>query len=174
MVNPNTTSTQPYLLRALYEWCGDNGLTPHIAVLVDDAVQVPHEYVRNGQIVLNIGFDATNSLKIGNEYIEFKARFGGIPRDIFIPINRVLAIYARETDQGMAFSETGQEVGAEVDISGVEPPAVVPLGKHSGPRPLSPAVISPAAQDSGQTDDDNGPDEPPTKPGGKSSLRIVK
>ena len=95
-----TTSTQPYLLRALYEWCSDNGLTPHIAVRVDETVQVPREFVQNGQIVLNIGFDATNGLKMGNDYIEFKARFGGVPRDIFIPVNRVLAIYARETGQG--------------------------------------------------------------------------
>ena len=96
-------STRPYLVRALYEWCTDNGLTPYVAVMVDDTVQVPREYVQDGEIVLNVSFDATSSLKLGNEFIEFKARFGGKPRDIMVPMNRVMAIYARENGQGMAF-----------------------------------------------------------------------
>lgn len=98
-----STSTRPYLVRALYEWCTDNGLTPHVAVLVDDRVQVPREFVQNGEIVLNISFDATSGLKLGNDFIEFKARFGGVPRDILVPMDRVIAIYARENGQGMAF-----------------------------------------------------------------------
>ena len=96
-------STRPYLIRALYEWCTDNGFTPYVAVLVDDTVRVPNEYVKDGEIVLNISFDATSSLKLGNEYIEFKARFAGTAREIMVPINRVIAIYARENGQGMAF-----------------------------------------------------------------------
>ena len=96
-------STRPYLVRALYEWCTDNGLTPYVAVMVDETVQVPREYVQDGEIVLNISFDATSSLKLGNEFIEFKARFGGKPREIMVPMNRVMAIYARENGQGMAF-----------------------------------------------------------------------
>ena len=98
-----STSTRPYLIRALYEWCADNGLTPYVAVMVDDTVQVPREHVKNGEIVLNISMDATSALKLGNEFIEFKARFGGVARDIHVPVNRVLAIYARENGQGMAF-----------------------------------------------------------------------
>ena len=98
-----STSTRPYLIRALYDWCTDNGLTPYVAVLVDDTVQVPREYVKNGEIVLNISFDATSSLKLGNDFIEFKARFAGTARDIMVPVNRVIAIYARENGQGMAF-----------------------------------------------------------------------
>ena len=98
-----SSSTRPYLIRALYEWCTDNALTPYIAVLVDDTVQVPREYVQNGEIVLNISFDATSGLKLGNEFVEFKARFGGVPRDIMVPMDRVIAIYARENGQGMAF-----------------------------------------------------------------------
>ena len=98
-----STSTRPYLVRALYEWCTDNGLTPYVAVLVDERVQVPQEFVQNGEIVLNISFDATSGLKLDNEFIEFKARFGGVPRDIFVPMDRVIAIYARENGQGMAF-----------------------------------------------------------------------
>jgi stringent starvation protein B len=98
-----SSSTRPYLIRALYDWCTDNGLTPYIAVLVDETVQVPREYVKNGEIVLNISFDATSSLKLGNEFIEFKARFAGAAREIMVPVNRVIAIYARENGQGMAF-----------------------------------------------------------------------
>ncbi len=99
----DSTSTRPYLIRALYEWCTDNGFTPYVAVLVDDTVRVPNEYVKDGEIVLNISFDATSSLKLGNEFIEFKARFAGSAREIMVPINRVIAIYARENGQGMAF-----------------------------------------------------------------------
>ena len=78
-------STRPYLVRALYEWCTDNGFTPYVAVMVDETVQVPREYVQDGEIVLNVSFDATSSLKLGNEFIEFKARFGGKPREIMVP-----------------------------------------------------------------------------------------
>jgi stringent starvation protein B len=98
-----STSTRPYLIRALYEWCTDNGLTPYVAVAVDETVQVPREFVKDGEIVLNISFDATSGLSIGNEFLVFKARFGGIPREISVPIERVIAIYARENGQGMAF-----------------------------------------------------------------------
>ena len=100
----DSSSTQPYLIRALYEWCTDNGFTPYLSVSVDDSVQVPHEYVKDGEIVLNISFDATSSLKLGNEFIEFKGRFAGTARDISVPVGRVTAIYARENGQGMAFA----------------------------------------------------------------------
>ena len=98
-----STTTRPYLIRALHEWCTDNGFTPYLAVRVDDSVQVPREYVKDGEIVLNVGIDATNALQLGNDYIEFTARFGGKPRDIMVPVGRVIAIYARENGQGMAF-----------------------------------------------------------------------
>ena len=100
---PDASSTRPYLLRALHEWCTDSGFTPYVAVLVDETVQVPMEYVKNGEIVLNVSYDATSGLRLGNDFIEFKARFAGVAREILIPINRVLAIYARENGQGMAF-----------------------------------------------------------------------
>ncbi|GER19519.1 ClpXP protease specificity-enhancing factor [Variovorax boronicumulans] len=104
MINAlESSSTRPYLIRALYEWCTDNGFTPYVAVLVDDTVQVPREYVKNGEIVLNISFDATSSLKLGNDFIEFRARFAGTAREISVPVGRVIAIYARENGQGMAF-----------------------------------------------------------------------
>jgi stringent starvation protein B len=99
----DSPSTRPYLIRGLYEWCTDSGFTPFIAVLVDERVRVPNEFVKDGEIVLNISFDATSALKLGNDYIEFKGRFGGVARDILVPVDRVLAIYARENGQGMAF-----------------------------------------------------------------------
>jgi stringent starvation protein B len=99
----DSSSTRPYLIRALYEWCTDSGFTPFIAVLVDETVRVPNEFVKDGEIVLNISFDATSSLNLGNECIEFKGRFGGVARDIYVPVDRVLAIYARENGHGMAF-----------------------------------------------------------------------
>lgn len=96
-------STKPYLIRALFDWCEDHGFTPYLAVMVDDTVQVPHEYVNNGEIVLNISSDATSGLVLGDEWIEFKARFAGVPRDIMLPVGKVIAIYARENGQGMSF-----------------------------------------------------------------------
>ncbi len=97
------TSTKPYFMRAIYEWCTDNGYTPYLAVKVTPGVRVPMEFVRNGEIVLNISFGATSSLKMDNEEVSFKARFGGISRDICIPVGNVIAIYASENGQGMAF-----------------------------------------------------------------------
>ena len=114
MNTPETTSTRPYLIRALYEWCTDNGLTPYVAVAVDETVQVPREYVKNNEIVLNISFDATSSLKLSNDFIEFKARFAGSSREIMVPIARVIAIYARENGQGMSFP-MGASGSAETD-----------------------------------------------------------
>ena len=100
---PIGISTRPYLIRALHEWCTDSGLTPYIVVRVDDTVHVPREYVSNGEIVLNVSDEATSALQISNEFVVFQARFGGRPREISVPIGRVVAIYARENGQGMAF-----------------------------------------------------------------------
>ena len=99
----NGSSTRPYLIRALHEWCTDNGYTPYLAVHVDETVQVPLEYVKNGEIVLNVSFEATSALTLGNDVVSFRARFGGVARDISVPVDRVVAIYARENGQGMAF-----------------------------------------------------------------------
>jgi len=96
-------STKPYLIRAIYEWCNDSGFTPYIAVAVAEGVRVPPEHVKNGEIVLNVSALATNRLTLGNQAIEFQARFGGVARDVYVPIERVIAIYARENGQGMAF-----------------------------------------------------------------------
>ncbi|MSQ65798.1 MAG: ClpXP protease specificity-enhancing factor, partial [Limnohabitans sp.] len=104
MINiSQSTSTRPYLVRAMHEWCTDNGFTPYVAVLVDETVQVPREHVSNGEIVLNVSFDATSGMQLSNEFIQFKARFGGVAREIVVPMGRVIAIYAKENGQGMAF-----------------------------------------------------------------------
>ena len=96
-------STKPYLIRALYDWCVDNGFTPYLAVFVDANVQVPMEYVKNDEIVLNISPTSSQGLAIDNDWISFKARFGGVPKEIMLPVSHVMAIYARENGQGMSF-----------------------------------------------------------------------
>jgi len=100
------TSTRPYLIRALYEWIEDNGMTPHLLVNAEaPGVTVPRQHVREGQIVLNINAVAVRDLRLGNDWIEFSARFGGVARAVQIPVLAVQAIYARENGQGMAFGE---------------------------------------------------------------------
>ena len=111
------SSTRPYLIRALHDWCTDNGFTPYIAVYVDASVQVPQEYVKNNEIVLNVGFEATSGLKLGNDQIAFKARFGGSAREIAVPIDHVVAIYARENGQGMAFPAPSAPGGAGLAVT---------------------------------------------------------
>ena len=134
------TSTRPYLIRALHDWCTDNGFTPYIAVFVDEQVRVPKEYVKNNEIVLNVGFEATSSLKLGNELIEFKARFGGTSREIAVPIDHVIAIYARENGQGMAFPMPSDAASADV------PAAPTPAVKSAPPAaPRGPRLAGPPA-----------------------------
>ena len=96
-------SNKPYLIRALHQWCTDFGFTPFIAVVVDSRVEVPMEFVKNDEIVLNLSLEACHQLQLENDWISFQARFGGIPRKIMVPVSHVLAIYARENGQGMSF-----------------------------------------------------------------------
>lgn len=98
-------STKPYLIRAIYEWCVDGGFTPYIAVLVDARTRVPMEHVKDGQIVLNIGYDATRNLKIDNDMINFSARFNGTSRELAVPVSAVMGIFAKENGQGMFFKK---------------------------------------------------------------------
>jgi stringent starvation protein B len=133
------TSTRPYLIRALHDWCTDNGFTPYIAVFVDEHVLVPKEYVKNNEIVLNVGFEATSALKLGNELIEFKARFGGTSREIAVPIDHVIAIYARENGQGMAFPMPSDTAGSDAGDAGKPDSAGAP---SRGPRLAGPAGAS--------------------------------
>ena len=96
-------SNKPYLIRALHQWCSDNGFTPFMAVFVDSRVEVPMEFVKNDEIVLNLSTEACHQLQMENDYISFQARFGGVPKKILVPITHILAIYAKENGQGMSF-----------------------------------------------------------------------
>ena len=116
---PALTSTRPYLIRAMHEWCSDNGFTPYISVFVDKNTLVPIEHVKDNEIILNISIDATSGLQIGNEFINFKSRFSGVVRDLMIPINNVQAIFAKENGQGMSFPKVAisEDVVAQSDTS---------------------------------------------------------
>jgi stringent starvation protein B len=131
-------STRPYLIRGLYEWCTDNGFTPFIAVLVDESVRVPNEFVKDGEIVLNISFDATSALQLGNDYIEFKGRFGGVARDILVPVDRVLAIYAKENGQGMAFPLLASTASPAPKPNVEAQPATLTSVSSEKPEPTNP------------------------------------
>ena len=139
-------STKPYLIRAIYEWCTDSGLTPHLVVAVGKHTSVPMEFAKDGQIVLNVSQGATRNLLIGNDLIQFSARFNGASRDIEVPIDAVLSIYARENAQGLSFAV--EEGGGDRDAEDEAQP-------DSAVSSLSPD------------------DEPPT-PRGKPQLKLVK
>ncbi len=108
------TSSRPYLIRAMYDWIVDNGMTPHLLVDAErEGVIVPRQYVENGRIILNIAPSAVASLSLGNERIEFNARFGGAPMKVDLPVEAVMAIYVRENGQGMMFSEEGDDTSPQ-------------------------------------------------------------
>ena len=162
------TSTRPYLIRALHDWCTDNGFTPYIAVFVDAKVQVPTEFVKNNEIVLNVGFEATSALKLGNEAIEFKARFGGSSREIMVPVDHVIAIYARENGQGMAFP-----VPTDAPAGGSAAAGDEASTNAASPRSPRLALTDTAPVRPGRSEV---PPPPPTEPtpGGRPSLKRVK
>lgn len=139
-------STKPYLIRAIHEWCADSGFTPYLSVKVDANTRVPQEYVKNGEIVLNLSYDATHKLTITNELVQFSARFGGVSRECSIPMPAVAGIFARENGHGLFFA-AGEE-----------------------------AVVSASASGSGgaKTPDTNREPEPPTPPPTRPKLQIVK
>ena len=160
-------STKPYLLRAIYEWCTDSGYTPYLAVKVDSATTVPMEYVRKGEIILNISYGATSGLKMDNDAIHFRARFNGVSREIYIPVHNVLAIYANENGQGMAF---------EVNVTASEMPAPAPAEAASASPSLS-AVPNDAAEPAATPEPaTTGPDDDndPPKKGGRPTLTRIK
>lgn len=187
------TSTRPYLLRALHDWCTDNGFTPYIAVHVDAGVQVPREYVKNDEIVLNIGFEATSGLKLGNDFVEFRARFGGVARDIVVPVDHVVAIYARENGQGMAFpmpveaaagsEPTGSRGPAGAAAASGPAGAAAPRGLRlasteppdaSGPAGAGSKAGASDAADAGAGAADDEPTDPSAPGGGRPSLKRIK
>ncbi len=175
-------STKPYLIRAIFEWCTDSGYTPFIAVHVDGNTRVPQEFVKNNEIVLNISALATSKLVIGNEAVEFQARFGGRARAISVPIANVSAIYARENGHGMAF-----DLAEAASARGHEVPALpAPSSPESGSAPAS-ASTSTSIEETHPERETITPREPlkivedldkPQPPGdgpkGKPRLTIVK
>jgi stringent starvation protein B len=182
----SATSTKPYLIRAIFDWCTDNGYTPYLAVAVDERTEVPREHVREGEIVLNISSTATNRLDLGNEFVHFQARFNGVARNIVVPVENVTAIYARESGHGMAFEVN--KAPAIVESSDASP---APANAH---KPVSLKAVD-SAQSSDQTDSPQAvpdlpgppaaqdvgapPDEPPTPSapppgGGRPKLTVVK
>jgi stringent starvation protein B len=146
----NEIPTKPYLLRALFEWCVDNGYTPHLAVKADSRAQVPNEYVKNGEITLNISPNAVHKLQLGNELIEFSARFGGVARQISVPVSNVYALYARETGHGMTF-----------DIEGPKPALQAVAEAEPGTTSRAPVML-PAPTTPKSPDKPSGGGKPPT------------
>jgi stringent starvation protein B len=155
-------STKPYMLRAIYEWCTDSGYTPYLAVKVDAGTTVPMEYVKKGEIVLNISYGATSGLKMDNDSVRFHARFGGVSREIFVPVNNVMAIYANENGQGMAF---------EVQAAATEAPA---------PERASSPMLAAVPSDMGEARSEpeagtpGGDGNEPPKKGGRPTLTRIK
>lgn len=142
-------STKPYILRALYEWALDSGYTPHIVAWVNDKTRVPLQYVRDNEIVLNIGAAAAHNLNIDNEWVNFAARFNGISHDIWIPVGHVVSLFARETGEGMGFeveplTDEEASLSKSAEISNTE---------------ITPENVSPAES---------------SQSGGKKGLKIVK
>ena len=121
-------STKPYFIRAIYEWCSDCGFTPYLSVRVDERTRVPMEYVKNGEIVLNVSLNATRNLTINNELIQFSARFNGVSREVNVPVDRVQGIFARENGQGAFFTvetpavATGAASGTAAGAADSDPP----------------------------------------------------
>ena len=124
-------STKPYLIRAIHEWCSDSNLTPYLSVKVDANTRVPTEHVKNGEIVLNVSYDATHRLTIGNDGVQFSARFNGVSRECSVPVEAVLGIFARENGQGLFFAaEEARATAAEGDT-----PSDTPTSPSNGGRP---------------------------------------
>ena len=123
-------STKPYLIRAIYEWCTDSGLTPYVVIAAGAHTRLPMEFVKDGQVVLNIGASATHNLLIGNDMIRFSARFNGVAREIEAPIEAVVSIYAHENAQGLSFAPEPPGAAAGVDQTPPDnPPPPAPRGR---------------------------------------------
>ena len=156
-------SAKPYLVRALFDWCNDCGYTPYVTVAVGEQVVVPAEYVKDGEIVLNISPLATNRLTISNELLEFQARFGGVAREVRVPVEFIRAIYARETGQGMAFEGPAQA------------PSSAPAQEGSLAAPTtSSATVRPLRGLPARGTDEQPPDPTPSPSGDRPRLTRIK
>lgn len=157
-------STKPYMIRAIYEWCADCGYTPYLSIKVDAETRVPLEYVKNGEIVLSISQHATRNLTIGNDLIQFSARFNGVSREIAVPIYAVQGVFARETGRGAFFEP-------EMPAATPETPASPVL--QSVPVATASAAVPEAAPDNTPSEADS---PTPGKPKGppRGNLRVIK
>jgi stringent starvation protein B len=177
---PSSASTRPYLIRALHDWCTDNGYTPYLAVFVDGTVQVPAEYVKNNEIVLNTSFEATSGLQLGNDFISFKARFGGLAREIRVPIDHVIAVYARENGQGMAFpspmlTDAGTaDAVLPADTEPASPRGALRLAPAPGAEMAVPVAASAPASQPTRATAKASADDPEPPPGGRPTLKRIK
>ena len=159
-------STKPYLIRAIFEWCADSGFTPYLNVKVDQNTRVPMEYVKNGEIVLSIGQQATRNLTIGTDLVQFSARFNGVSREIAVPIYAVQSIFARENGRGVYFDpEPGPDQVATTHSTAPTLQSVPLSGSNATNH------VANSAETSDKQDDSNPPDKPKA-PRGK--LRIIK
>jgi stringent starvation protein B len=154
-------SAKPYLIRAICEWCGDNALTPYLAVKVNDQTRVPAAFVKNGEIVLNVSGTATRKLTIDNEWIQFTARFNGSSQEVAVPMSAVSGIFAKETGYGFAFAAPADPVAS--------------LTAATAPRD----TVKPAEAKDGKSGNGNGKVTGPGTEGGKrkprpSHLQIIK
>ena len=161
-------STKPYLIRAIYEWCADSSFTPYLNVKVDQNTRVPLEYVKNGEIVLSMSQQATRNLTIGNELIQFSARFNGVSREIAIPIYAVQGVFARENGRGVFFGPESAPEQATTHAPGSPIAPMLQSVAMTTPAALVPApnAVSAAAQETPP------PDKPKAPPRGK--LRVIK
>ncbi len=174
-------STKPYLIRAIHEWCVDNGYTPYLAVAVNEKTQVPKEFVKAGEIVLNTSPLATNKLSLGNAAIEFEARFGGVVREIFVPMEQISAIYARENGHGMAFEVL--KPLAEIEGDGNEAVQFIlddedePVSSDSEDKPAGLRSVSGASEDPqplSVAKSDKSDEKTPKKPGQKKKNHLTR
>ena len=133
------TSTKPYLIRALHEWCTDNALTPHLLVTVNGQTRVPMAYVKDGEIVLNLNYSATKDMLIGNDAITFSARFNGVATNLYIPMSAVRGLFARENGQGMFFEADAEEVSTAMD-EGSEEDISPEVEKQKKPKQQKPSL----------------------------------
>jgi stringent starvation protein B len=158
----NPVPIKPYLMRAIHEWCSDQGYTPYLVVAVKGKLQVPMEFVKNGEITLNISYNATRNLQLGDDYVRFSARFNGASRDVIVPIGAVVSLFARETGEGMAWEPDATEWDDDS-----APARVAPL-RPVDAEPVALTAVEPTQPASAPEDD-----EPPP-PAGRAHLRVVK
>lgn len=178
-------SSRPYIARALYEWLVDNDLTPQIVVDAEmDGVEVPRDFVTNGQIVLNIGVSAVGEFEMNNDAIVFSARFGGKSTQLMVPMPALLAIYARENGVGMVFGHEPEMPSADPAEHGTERQPTLGLVGQDGSEGSrdtedggvqdSPEKDSPEKDSSEKGSSDSKTEAPASKPKGRPSLRVIK